>query len=85
MMQDITAQLYDQNKTSEEEAAGLAGTLAEYVAALEARDAELQTLREATIPTGTIIEAPEVAVGYPLYFPVRSSACPIAHWRTVLS
>ena len=86
MMQDITAQLQDKNKTAEEEAAGLVGTLAEYVAALDARDVELQTLREAAIPTGNIIETPEVAVGYPLYFPVRSAALlPFAHRRTAAS
>ncbi len=85
MMQDITAQLQDKNKTAEEEAAGLAGTLAEYVAGLEARHTELQTLQETMIPTGNIIETPEVAVGYPLYFPVRSPAFPFAHRRTALS
>ena len=84
-MQDVVAELSEQKETAEEEAADLAATLADAVATIEARDAEVQTLKEAIIPMGTIAETPELAVGYPAYLPVRSPAFPSAHRRTASS
>ena len=70
------SELVEEKEAAEEEAAELAATLADHVAALEFRDAQSNSLKETMAATGVPVEAPEVAVGHPVYFPVRSRACP---------